>query len=297
MQDIIAARIDWLRWTTDVEQGKVDVLPLDWPMTHAEGQAPVIARYRMRDGTGGLWHHWTPGDKAQGGLWTMTGEHCDAGIANELNYKAFVSHLLSWRISARFARIDLALDIIARDANIDDAIDAVRSGTATYSAKKYSVVDSETKGGGDLGKTLYLGSRKSDRFVRIYDKRRERARAGNDMSWLDGREWVRIEVQASGRLARAYAERVAKDGVDATVRGAIRDSVTLPSGWFGRGMAGALSAPSVVPRKKTNSDRWLFEVATPRVVARAQEDQGYREWLLLEILKRDLAANVDNEVQ
>ncbi len=53
----------------------------------------------------------------------------------------------------------------------------------------------------ERGNTIYLGSKHSDFFIRIYDKAKERG-------FTDGRHWIRIELQ----MRQKYAMSFIKDG-------------------------------------------------------------------------------------
>lgn len=102
------------------------------------------------------------------------------------------TNLLAWMMNegAKITRLDLAIDVF------DLAIDPIalakceRVKNDPGSAKKWSFV-----GGHDEGKTAYIGSRKSEKFLRIYDKARQTGR--------DDILWTRFELELKGDAARA----------------------------------------------------------------------------------------------
>lgn len=100
--------------------------------------------------------------------------------------------LLDWMLQsgAKITRLDLAIDVF--DVEIDPAILATKTRvkSAPGSAKKWRVWRGENG-----GCTAYIGSRKSEKFLRIYDKAAETG----DKS----RAWTRFEIELKGNAARA----------------------------------------------------------------------------------------------
>jgi len=92
-------------------------------------------------------------------------------------------------LGARVSRIDLAVDVRGSTLTLTDLCKPNRQ---PYKGKgrtpKYTAV-------GDVedGWTIYIGSRSSDKFLRIYDKQKE--------SGEDGDGWVRIEIECKGMVA------------------------------------------------------------------------------------------------
>ena len=103
--------------------------------------------------------------------------------------------LLDWVLGSggKITRIDLAIDVFGQV--IDPCALAVmpRVVTSPGSARKWSSVQ-----GHDGGATAYVGSRKSERFLRIYDKAKEQARS--DLLW------TRFELELKSDSARAAAK-------------------------------------------------------------------------------------------
>jgi len=90
------------------------------------------------------------------------------------------------------------------------------------------------------GWTVYLGARTSEAYVRIYNKKGEQQEKGRDMSGVDS--WVRLELEAKGKLADALCRAVAEQGGAAVV------------GQINRRMRFVVPSP-------TDSNRWRAEAA------------------------------------
>lgn len=95
-------------------------------------------------------------------------------------------------LDGRFTRIDLAKDVRGVSIDLDGVYEAISSGKTKGTARSFSQMHSPNG-----GNTIYVGSRQSERFVRIYDKA---AQTG-----LIGEQWKRFEIECKGMVARAMA--------------------------------------------------------------------------------------------
>lgn len=104
------------------------------------------------------------------------------------------TEILGWALAngARPSRLDLAIDVFDVEINPLTLAKKPRVQDAPGSAKKTQFVE-----GDEGGKTAYIGSRKSEKFLRIYDKAVETG----DMS----RPWTRFELELKGDAARVAA--------------------------------------------------------------------------------------------
>jgi len=93
---------------------------------------------------------------------------------------------------AKITRVDLAKDAQDEKFELIQFAQTVSSGGYTGTAQKASVVRSS-----DGGCTLYIGSRQSERFVRVYDKGIESGQGG---------DWVRLEMETKGDVANIIAK-------------------------------------------------------------------------------------------
>lgn len=106
--------------------------------------------------------------------------------------------MLSWALEngGKITRLDLAIDVF--DVAIDPMALSLcpRVKDAPGNARKYSFVK-----GNDGGCTAYIGSRKSERFLRVYDKAAERG--------IPDANWTRFELEYKGDSAKAAAFQMA----------------------------------------------------------------------------------------
>lgn len=104
--------------------------------------------------------------------------------------------MLEWfmREGAKLSRLDLAVDVYDHPIDIIALAQTPRRKESPGTARKWSFLK-----GDDGGCTAYIGSRHSDKFLRIYDKAIE---SGNV-----GRPWTRFELEFKGDAARQTAIR------------------------------------------------------------------------------------------
>jgi len=95
-------------------------------------------------------------------------------------------------LEGRFTRLDIAKDVRGISIDLDGVYKAISAGKTKGTARSFSQMHSPNG-----GNTIYVGSRESERFVRIYDKA---AQMG-----LIGEQWKRFEIECKGMVARAMA--------------------------------------------------------------------------------------------
>jgi len=78
------------------------------------------------------------------------------------------------------------------------------AGEAVSRWQSCTAIEETAKGGKVLGSTVYLGSRSSDAFLRVYDKALERG-------LTDGQLWTRLELECKGKLAHAIVGAMLQD--------------------------------------------------------------------------------------
>jgi len=92
----------------------------------------------------------------------------------------------------RISRLDLAKDLTGVGFDYERTWKALESREYTGTARSSARMQ-----GHDGGTTIYVGSRQSERFLRLYDKAIE--------SKMDGAQWTRLEIELKGMTARAVA--------------------------------------------------------------------------------------------
>lgn len=116
----------------------------------------------------------------------------------------------------KFTRLDLAFDDHIGILDLLQIRQDVEDRNYTGSPKKSSIVWSDDQDLDIQGMTIYIGSRKSPIFVRIYDKAAERG--------FKDRHWIRVELQLRhDRAAAAIAEILKLHDVGSTFSGVLRN--------------------------------------------------------------------------
>jgi DNA relaxase NicK len=111
------------------------------------------------------------------------------------------------------------------------------------------------------GNTVYVGSRQSERFVRIYDKA---AQLG-----LAEKQWKRFEIECKGMVARALANMLLQTenwaGVfDDFAQTMLSIPTCVDYMAFFDGSTSEIGFPKI--EKKTDREAWIAEQVTPAVV-------------------------------
>lgn len=119
------------------------------------------------------------------------------------------------------------------------------------------------------GYTVYIGSEKSDKFIRCYDKAAELKMLHTVLT--------RIEMQTGGDVAHRLAHAMAYGGVKIAGKQAVRDFCQFPKlGWWGDAMNGEDMDLQLTPAKTTSFAKWLSEQVYPaiekRVIAGQEQD-------------------------
>lgn len=117
--------------------------------------------------------------------------------------RGFIRFVLDSDVEVR--RLDLALDDRRGLLVADTIIDKVQAGELT-TAWRSAHVDRDLMGD---GVTIYLGSRRSDAYARVYDKRAERISKGNE----DPGPWIRAELELKRERAQLAARMLVRRGV------------------------------------------------------------------------------------
>jgi hypothetical protein len=117
-------------------------------------------------------------------------EHQDGGLS-----------ILRWHTVClhKCTRIDLAIDVKDNSLLMGD----IEQMASEHNWKGTAHSSTTIKSNDGKGCTVYMGSRSSERFVRIYDKAAQLAQLG---------DWVRIEAEIKGDSARGVARAIAASG-------------------------------------------------------------------------------------
>lgn len=93
-------------------------------------------------------------------------------------------------------RFDVAFDDLESGVTVEQILEAVNQGFVVKRSRKSQIIKEVTDGEGCTGYTLYFGSRVSDSFVRVYDKRLEQK--------SDVAHWVRWELELKNERSTVF---------------------------------------------------------------------------------------------
>lgn len=255
--------IDWLSVTFDSETDPKDVFPtLKWART-GDG---VHWSDRWQEPTHGLFVHTGPYTQATGNQLILSGSALTSlryeWGANDYDILKHVSDH-----NGRLSRCDLAIDIFGGKLTPMHFYRAAQHKSLKSTARKHDYIRGHDDG--IDGMTFYLGKRKSDRFVRCYDKAAE-------MRIVDGEAHLRLEMELKGLLARGSQGAVLQHGVVPVVNAHFQDFIK----WNNREYTAAIMGESCEleghPRKQTNTERWLMEAVVKALARQCVLDPTFR---------------------
>jgi DNA relaxase NicK len=131
-------------------------------------------------------------------------------LISDWTYQKF-QQVTTWVLAKQghFGRIDVALDDRSGVIDVDRIYDAVVKGHCVSHFRQSRLIAGLDLGSGsDTGKTLCMGSRQSDTYLRIYDKAAEQRAKEKS---VEG-SWVRWEME--WKAERAQAVGLALSGLD-----------------------------------------------------------------------------------
>lgn len=203
-------------------------------------------------------------------------------------WEQFIARCLAFK--GRFGRIDVAID--DRTGLLD--MQQVEASAWRGRCKGRQVLRDTDRDGVELGHTIYFGSRESDTFCRLYDKRLEQQAKGA----TDNSHWIRAELELKSERAHALAEVLAAGELMPTVAGVLRSHLVFvePTAdthrerwpvcdWWLRFLAEAEKVklalkPADGLLTVARAHRWFTVAAGPVLAALIQHQQGSLDWLL-----------------
>ena len=94
-------------------------------------------------------------------------------------------------LDAKLTRVDLAVDFLEGEHSIEEALDVYHMGGFQLSGRPPATSLAGDWLGGKAGRTLYVGSAKNGKMLRVYEKGKQLGDAASD--------WTRFEVQLGNR--------------------------------------------------------------------------------------------------
>lgn len=179
------------------------------------------------------------------------------------------------RTARSVSRIDMAIDVKGTTM-LSDLISMVRDGDYKCTAHTYSIIESA-----DKGLTLYLGSRQSERMLRIYNKAAQLS--------LPGQLWERVELECKGSAAQFASRDVLKLGVPIATQTWIATFASFNHPVWRDMVNQAQMTEAYSGRKPSGKRDWIINVIAPIVAKRMMNG----DWQLLddfvEQVKRSLS--------
>lgn len=138
-------------------------------------------------------------------LWVLDGRYRTAN--HDASGKTADFFIKCFELGARFTRVDVALDDYDSRLFVGRTWDAMQAGDWVTRFRSYSRIQSVDRYDATRnGDTVYIGSRSSEAFVRVYDKAAE----SGDLSG----HWVRLEFEFKGPRADEVAGRIARETIN-----------------------------------------------------------------------------------
>lgn len=184
-----------------------------------------------------------------------------------------IPELLKWAIAleGQFTRIDFAVDLFDSEGDPMDLYHCFHTSQVDTIAKSISVVE-KTRKKATMGATVYIGSRASERMVRVYDKGKQAK------TRLD---WIRVEIEVKGKRAQQFGELLHEHGVTEAGLSCLADVIAWTDvPWFNEIWSDEFSQIDIdaIGRPETDRERWLRTVVIPVI---AEEVEQGAEWLVM----------------
>lgn len=219
-------------------------------------------------------------------------------------------------LGVKVRRVDWALDDRSGAVTVDEVIAKLERDEYTSIWKDWDPYGGGKKAGKRTGKTVYVGSRRSDMYLCVYDKASERAskqqgrlldggvgrvKLGSSAAASSSEPWVRWELRAKGERAHALAILIAgcEDGeaVGGKVAGVLRRYLDFKESsqsdtnkgrwqtalWWDALLSGAEKLRLVVEsvtRTLESVRCWLDYQAGPSIAMLMRAQGGALDWLM-----------------
>jgi len=149
----------------------------------------------------------------------------------------------------RIARLDIAIDLVDEPCDGASIFGALQTMGNRGTARTWREIKNN-----DGGYTLYVGSRESEKYIRIYNKAAEQH--------LPGKLWWRFEIETKGQVARAASVSLASTHNWAGVFDTIARAMLNPANceayeqFFSKD-----TIPIGIPKleRQTDRERWISE--------------------------------------
>lgn len=236
-------RLDYLSFTLENSEENFERL---WGLVDATdikilayGGLGYIASANILDGGRVFWHP----ERLEMGIHVKLNarslaliEMCPIGLLNRVRHWA-----------GKITRLDIAFDDKSAVLDMDEMYKKILKGEVVTRWRTVTRVSGARVGDDKkIGDTINVGSRVSESFLRIYDKKQEMIARGKDVSEVD--TWTRVELELKGDKANAFGLILAETALGGGLTTAAEQCASL--------LAGLLEFKEENPHD-VNKTRWL----------------------------------------
>lgn len=279
--------IDWLSVTLPViSSGQIERLEdiQLWQQSDCMTYTKDASKWRVSAPQYGYTHAYTSslstvvmfGRAAMGIHIIYSGTSLQALVSKGIDTGELINNVQN--LHGKATRVDIALDIIGGRASVGTFHDALQQGKCFTAAKTWRVM-----AGSEGGHTLYVGSRASERMVRIYDKKAERAARYVE---VHTDSWIRVECEFKGERAKAFLNACKDNDMTDVMRSHLISAFDFPSNdeyQKALGSGGVFVEPTKTKRKDTQTRHWLMKMVVPVIAREVAQDADFYASILTEI--------------
>jgi phage replication initiation protein len=243
--------IDWLSFTAKEGFSDDDLLSIIAPVADRIAIAPQFGYTTAFECTTAVRMYSNHGRPDMGLHFVISGASLRDFAANGRTSRELLRRIVHG--GGKVSRLDFA-----KDAYLE-GIDLRRIGS--LAVRKYYTGYAQSANvvqGSEGGYTLYVGSRHSERFIRIYDKSAEQHLAT---------DWIRAEIETKGAVAKAIAGHLSNDVVRwDDVFGQLMESMFMVNDPTYKALI-RNSATEGVPKveKTPDTEKWIHDQVLPAV--------------------------------
>lgn len=214
--------------------------------------------------------HWHDANPAQGISVELTGSDLAQSRKADIEELDLLRHVAA--LYGKVSTMDSAIDVYRHNARPRDILTARDNDTLRTSVKDIGEYANTKLSGGVWRKadTVYVGSPKSDRQMKVYNKAAQVGIPG---------DWIRIEMRWRGPFARAAHQAMLNHGIAETTRAAVLSMVDFDARWWRVALTGPLADIEPVGRKETKTLDWLMGAVLNTLDRELhyEQDRGERE--------------------
>lgn len=263
----VSYSFDWIRATMSIENNvKMTAEPIKAWFESAEwweaDKCPSPYKDGFRSKYAGI--YWHP-EYAEFGVMV----ECTGADLSQMRADAFMPDgLIEWieQRGGRFTRVDFAIDLINTGARPSDVYKAWMKRKVQTPARKITLLQNRNAKGAIDGETVYIGSRQSEKLIRIYDKAKEQGKGG---------DWIRVELELKQGHARAFVVSMQRNGAIRTALSYLRSMIRYSTvEWLEDLFESKYKVFPVAQlgRKETNFERWFWKMIFPAIERAAREN-------------------------